>query len=78
MSASVKIFVPVPEECMGLVIGPSGTNIKRIQQETQTRITKCCKTGTTGFFISGSSACCQKAELTIKSCVVSILLFLMI
>ena len=59
---------------MGLVIGQGGSNIKRIQQETQTRIKKCCKTGElgrTGFTISGSSGGCEGAKEAINHCVVS-------
>ena len=82
MSANGEIFVPVPDEYMGRVIGQGGSNIKRIQQETKTRIKKCCKTGelgrTTGFSITGSSGGCQKAKQAIKHSVVSILLNLTI
>ena len=71
------IFVPVPGEYMGIVIGRGGCNIKRIRQETQTSIWKkqgeTGNVGTeTGFRVTGSEDGCKQAELAIKDCIVSI------
>ena len=80
MSANVRIFVPVPEKCIGLVIGQRGCNIKRIEQETQTRIKNCCEKGelgrTSGFSITGGTQTDrERAEQAIKHCVVSTISF---
>lgn len=73
MSANTEIFVPVPEEYMGLVIGRGGSNINRIKQETQTRIDKSRKRdGKSGFYVTGGSENGRKrAEMAIKRYVVS-------
>ena len=80
MSANTGIFVPVPEECIGLVIGRGGSNINRIKQETQTRIEKSPKRGElgreSGFYVTGGSEADRKrAEQAIKRYVVSTILF---
>ena len=77
MSWKKTIFVPVRDDCMGIVIGKGGRNIKRIKLETRTRIVKKQDArgnlgSETGFTVTGSEDGCKRAELAIRHCVVSI------
>ncbi|CAB3987636.1 vigilin [Paramuricea clavata] len=68
MSKSEKIFVPVPQECMGIVIGTGGRNINEIKRETDTRITSCKGVNSgeeSGFTVTGTVVGCEKAQLAI-------------
>ena len=68
MSGFVEIFVPVPRECMGIVIGTRGRNINQIKERTRTRIT-CCngdKSGKGfGFTVTGAETNVEEARLAI-------------
>ena len=71
----IPIFVPVPSECMGQVIGKRGSNIIQIQQQTQTTIKSCNGSNLSetesGFRITGSADACQQAKRCIMECAVS-------
>ncbi|CAB4002213.1 RNA-binding MEX3B [Paramuricea clavata] len=69
MSGYVEIFVPAPQECMGIIIGTGGRNIKQLKHETHTRITKSSgdKFGRgSGFTVTGSAFGCESARLAIQ------------
>ncbi len=77
MSEFVEIFVPVPQECMGIVIGTRGRNINQIKERTRTRITSCNgdKSGKGfGFTVTGAETNVEEARLAIRGCVVSIII----
>jgi hypothetical protein len=74
MSGYVKIFVPVPQKCMGIIIGAGGRNIIQIKQETHTRITSCREDNfgsESGFAVTGTTTCCEAARLAIQRRIVS-------
>ncbi|CAB4016348.1 vigilin isoform X1, partial [Paramuricea clavata] len=69
MSRSEKIFVPVPQEYMGIVIGTGGRNINELKQETDTRITSCKGDNSgkeSGFTVTGTIIGCENARLAIR------------
>ena len=75
MSGYVEIFVPAPQKCMGIIIGTGGRNIKELQHETHTRITK--SNGDefgrgSGFTVTGTETGCEAARLAIQRHIVSI------
>lgn len=75
MSKSEKIFVPVPQKYMGIVIGTGGRYINEIKRETDTRITSCNGVNSgkeSGFTVTGTVIGCEKAQLAIRNRVVSI------
>ena len=72
MSSEITtITVPVPMEHMGRIIGPGGENIKKIQNDTRTRITKYKKEGECGFHVTGVPSGCKNAQQAIIHCFVS-------
>jgi predicted PilT family ATPase len=77
MSRFVEIFVAVPQEYMGIVIGARGRNINQIKRETDTRIDSCNgdKLGReSGFRVTGSAAGCEAARQALRFCVVSMII----
>ena len=75
MSRFEKIFVPVPPECMGIVIGTGGRNINQVKRETDTRITSCIGDNSgkeSGFIVTGTVIGCENARLAIRHRIVSI------
>jgi hypothetical protein len=75
MSGRVEIFVAAPQKCMGSIIGTGGRNIKELQHETHTRITKSNgdKFGRgSGFTVSGTATGCEAAQLAIQRHIVSV------
>ncbi|CAB4028188.1 vigilin isoform X1 [Paramuricea clavata] len=72
MSRFVEIFVPVPQEYMGIVIGARGRNINQIKRETDARIDSCNGDDfgrESGFTVTGSAAGCEAARQAIRFCV---------
>lgn len=69
-----EIFFPVPNECMGRVIGKGGRTIKQIEHKTRTRI-KVVDTNASGkgsgFVITGTATGREEAKQAIRCCVVS-------
>lgn len=77
MSRFVKIFVPVPQGYMGIVIGVKGRNIIQIKRETETRIDSCNGDNLgreSGFTVTGSADGCEAARQAIRCCVVSMII----
>jgi ribosomal protein S3 len=77
MSEYVEIFVPVPQECMGIIIGAAGKNINQLQHETNTRITK--SNGDklvrgSGFTVTGTVIACEEARQAMRRRLVSSIL----
>lgn len=74
MSSNEELFVPVPIEYMGFVIGKKGQHIKEIKTKTRTQISsKQSEEGSqSGFTVCGSRKACKEAETLIMDCVVSI------
>ena len=61
---SGDVFVPVPQECMGQLIGTKGIKIKEVEQQTHTRIWACKGNGLErgcGFKVTGSPHACETA-----------------
>jgi transcription antitermination factor NusA-like protein len=74
-----EIFVPVSQECMGIVIGTGGRNIKKLKQETDTRITSCNGHNVereSGFIVTGTVTNCEKVREAIRCRLVSIIIFI--
>ena len=76
MSRRVReVFVPVPQEYMGRIIGTRGSNVKQIAQETRTRIKTCNRENVgegPGFLVIGTPRDCKDAQRAIQSCIVCI------
>ena len=70
-SERTTVFVPVPEERMGRVIGPGGENIKKIKNDTRTAIKKSTNLEESGFQITGTPSDCEEARLAIVHSLVS-------
>ena len=75
----IEIFVPVPKEYMGRLIGKGGNRINELKQRTQTLITTINADAIgqeSGFVITGTATNCEEAKQEIrediKRCVVSI------
>ncbi|ESO10199.1 hypothetical protein HELRODRAFT_72945, partial [Helobdella robusta] len=66
-SEEVHIRVSVPYDVVGLLVGPKGNTIKKIQQETQTYIVTPNRDHKPIFQISGSVENVEKAKNAIKS-----------
>ena len=74
MSRFVEVFVAVPQQYMGIVIGSGGRNIKEIRQDTRTRIKSCNGDNIgrgSGFLVTGSASGCEEAQLAIRRRIVS-------
>ena len=74
MARNAKIFVSVPQDCMGLVIGTGGRNINEIKRETGTRIKPCDGDSSwkeSGFEVTGEPIGCEKARQAIQRRIVS-------
>ena len=75
----IEIFVPIPKDYMGRLIGKGGNRISELKQRTQTLITVInadAKGQESGFRITGTATNCEEAKQEIKEditrCVVSI------
>ncbi|CAB4008037.1 KH domain, partial [Paramuricea clavata] len=69
MSGDVSIFVPVPQECMGIIIGTRGRNINQLKQDTHTSITSCNGDNLekeSGFTVSGAESNCEEVRQAIR------------
>ena len=72
-----ELFVPVPQQCMGRIIGTGGRNIKQLERETRTKIKACNgdRDGGHGFLVTGIASNCESAQVAIQSHIVSINIF---
>ena len=75
----IEIFVPVPKEYMGRLIGKGGNRINELKQRTQTLITTINADAIgqeSGFVVTGTATNCEEAKQEIRKditrCVVSI------
>ena len=71
----MEVFVPVPQECMGRIIGPGGSNIQELARKTRTRIKTCNGDNFSrgpGFLVSGIASGCESAKVAIQRQIVSI------
>ena len=76
MAKNAKIFVSVPQDCMGLVIGTRGKNINEIKRATGTQIKPCDGDSSgkgSGFEVTGKQIGCEKAQQAIQRRIVSVL-----
>ena len=74
-SGCAELYVPVPQECMGRIIGTGGNNIKQLARETRTRIKTCNEDNVgkgPGFLVIGTPSDCEDAQLAIRRRIVSI------
>ena len=74
MAKNVRIFVSVPEDCMGLVIGTGGKHINEIKRETRMRIKPWDGDSSVkryGFEVTGKPIGCEKARQAIQRRIVS-------